>query len=366
MEASSAARIFHEWAAVEGLLETFSEVTSQPDELAAIAPVNEAGKQLLRAKQIQAVAFNEPQRQIVVFTRRAIPTSKKALNALPQAVDDVAIKYRQGAQEPVGDLPAQPFGAPPYVMRASGGSRRYTCGSSVSVGNFRDAGTLGCLLKNAGGDLFGFSNNHVTGACSFAGVGLPIVAPGIFDVIPGGLYPFTIGLHQQSLPMVTGSPDNVNHMANFDAAIFKLLDADQVTSFQGNAYDTPAMIEAIAPDLLVEKVGRTTGCTHGKVIGQLYGPHAITYNSPLYGFTGLVYFEPVFAIVGTGGNLFADSGDSGSLITTVNGQGERKAVGIVVGGMTDKSAPGGKTTIGLPIEPILKQFGVALVSGHNV
>jgi hypothetical protein len=365
METATAARVFHDWAAGEGLMEPVMEPTSQAAEILTVTPVTDAGKQLLRVRQIQGIAFNEPERQIVVFTRRALPISKKVLNALPQAVDDVEVIYRQGAQETIGDPPSLPFGGPAYVIRASGGTNRYTCGSSVSVGNYRDAGTLGCLARNAAGDLFGLSNNHVTGACSYAGKGLPIVAPGIFDVVPGGLFPFTIGLHEESLPMAAGSPDNVNHLANFDAAIFKILDSGQVSSYQQAAYDTPAVTAPMAPNLQVEKVGRTTGHTSGKVIGQLYGPHPVMYNAPLYNFAGQVFFEPVFAISGTGGSLFSDSGDSGSLITTVD-NGLRKAIGIVVGGMTDKSAPGGKTTIALPLEPLLAKLQLTLVSGHNV
>jgi hypothetical protein len=368
MEASKAARIFHDWAVGEGLFagDPAAEVTTQPAEIAAISPIGEEGKQLLRGKQIQAVGFNEPRREVIVFTRRAVPSSKKQLSKLPSAVDDVSVKYRHGAQETVGEPPSQPFGAPPYVVRQTGAVGRYTCGSSVSVGNFRDGGTLGALVRKADGGIFGLSNNHVTGGCNFAGVGLPIVAPAIVDVMPGGLPPFTIGFHQQSLTMIPGSPDNVNAKANFDAAIFRIQDPNVVSSHQGAAYDTPSAVMVMAPDLLVEKVGRTTGHTHGRVMSQMHGAHAITYNSPLYGFTGIICYDPVFAIVGTGGDLFSDNGDSGALITTLGENQQRKAIGIIVGGMVDKAAPGGKTTIALPIQPILTAFSVTLVSGHNL
>lgn len=43
----------------------------------------------------------------------------------------------------------------------------------------------------------------------------------------------------------------------------------------------------------------------------------------------------------------------------------RHAVGIVVAGCTDNSAPGGKRSIVLPLRPILDRFKVELVSGHN-
>jgi hypothetical protein len=366
MNTADAARIFHDWAAGEGLLSgtPASDPVSTSAEFAAIAPITDPGKQLLRSKQIQAVAFNEPRREIVVFTRRAMPISKKALKALPQSVEDVDVKYRQGAQEEIGETPPQPFGAPPYVVRQSGGSGRYTCGSSVSVGNSREAGTLGCLVKK-GNEIFGLSNNHVTGACNFAGIGLPIVAPGIFDVVPNGLPPFTLGFHHQALNMVSGAPDNVNPKSNQDAAIFRIKNVADVTSFQGVAHDTPTAVAPLVPDLQVEKVGRTTGHTHGRVLSQIYGAFGIPYNAALYGFSGAIYFDPLFVITGTGGDLFADNGDSGALITTVDSD-TRKGVGIVVGGMIDKTAPGGKLTLALPIKPILDAFGVTLVGGHNV
>jgi hypothetical protein len=367
VDTSIAARIFHDWAAAEGLLAgaLAQEPTSAAAEIALVMPITDKGKQLLRAKQVQAVAFNEPRREIIVFTRRALPTGKKTLKTLPEKIDDVVVTYRQGAQDTVGSEVPQPFGTPPYVVRQSGGTGRYTCGSSVSVGNYRDAGTLGCLVRNGDGQMFGLSNNHVTGGCNFAGVGLPIVAPGIYDVAPSGLPPFTLGFHHAALSMISGSPDNVDSKGNRDAAIFRIDDVNLVTSFQGTAYDTPSGVAVLAPDLQVEKVGRTTGHSHGRVISQMHGAIGIPYNAPLHSFSGWIYFDPIFVITGSGGDLFADNGDSGALITTGEGDG-RRAVGIVVAGMADKTAPGGRVTLALPIQPILEAFGVTLVSGHNI
>jgi hypothetical protein len=165
--------------------------------------------------------------------------------------------------------------------------------------------------------------------------------------------------------MIPGSADNVDPKKNLDAAIFKIARDGDVSSYQGTAYDTPAQIGTLEANLEVDKVGRTTGHTRGRVIGQIHGAHPISYSAPLYGFNGVVSFDPVFAIAGQGG-LFSDNGDSGALITTVDSQGQRIAVGIVVGGMNDGSAPGGKTTVALQIAPILTAFQAILVSGHNV
>jgi hypothetical protein len=191
MQASDAARIFHDWAFSEGLMPEgpAAPPSSTPAELALIQPITEKGRQILRSKHVTSIVFAQTRDEIIVFTKRAAPTSKKLVDALPASIDNVAIKYRQGAETPIGSEPTVSFGGPPYLVRQTGGGTRYTCGSSISVGNFRDAGSLGCLVRNAAGVLYGLSNNHVSGGCNFAGVGLPILAPGIVDVMPNGLAP---------------------------------------------------------------------------------------------------------------------------------------------------------------------------------
>lgn len=367
MQASQAARIFHDWAYGEGLVADGSAAhnLSSPADFALITNVSDSGKMLLRARQIQAVSFNDAANEIIVFTKRAAPSTKKQIAALPKAIDDVSIKYRQGLQNPIGSAVSAPFGGPAYTIRTAAGANFYTCGSSISVGNFRDAGTLCCLVRDQAGTLYGMSNNHVSGSCSHAGIGLPILAPGIFDVAPGGLAPFTIGFHHAALPLIAGSADNVSAQANRDAAIFRIHDPLKVSSYQGDSYDTPPTVAPLVPGIQVEKVGRTTGHTHGQVISQFYGAHPIQYSVALYGFSGVVSFEPAFVIVGNS-ELFSDNGDSGSLITSVDSNGQRNAVGIVVGGMNDSSAPGGKITIALSLTSILTELAVDLVSSHNV
>ncbi|MET3966836.1 hypothetical protein [Bradyrhizobium sp. S3.9.1] len=365
MQAQEAARIFHDWASIEGMLPegpvTSVQITNA--EKALISPVTDLGKQVLRTKQILSVGFNEAASEIVVFTKRAAPTTKRHKASLPQKIENVSIVYRQGVQNPVGP-DSLPFSGPTYAVRNVGGQKFYTCGSSISVGNNREAGTLGAIVRDSSAKQYGLTNNHVSGSCSFAPVGLPILAPGIVDVVPGNLSPFTIGFHSVALKMAPGSADNVIPSENLDGAIFELSSHARVSSFQGSVYDTPAQAGALTANMNVEKVGRTTGHTHGRVLGQMHGPHPIQYSAAIYGFSGIVRFDPVFAIVGNG-QLFSDSGDSGSLITAIDGNGDRIGVGIVVGGMNDGSAPGGKITIALPLLPILQGFGVSLVSGYN-
>ena len=274
MQAATAARIFHDWAVKEGLSHDgpVAPVTSTQDELNLLDVGADLSKQILRSRGVQGIIFNETAREIVVLTKRAKPT-RKQIAQLPAEIDDISISYRQGAPSTIGGQPPRPFGTPPYVVRQVGGLDRYACGSSVSQGNSRDAGTFGCLVRRNGQavPIYGLSNNHVTGGCSHASVGLPILAPGVIDVMPVSEDPFTIGYHEQALDMMLGTPENAIAANNIDAAIFKIKDDARVSSYQGTAYDTPANAAAVQANGNVEKVGRTTGYTKGVVIGQYHG-----------------------------------------------------------------------------------------------
>src|SRR5690606_37276102 len=129
-------------------------------------------------------------------------------------------------------------------------------------------GTLGALVKNAAGDLFALTNNHVSGGCCYTDVTFPIVAPGLLDVRPGGHDPFTLGHHAQVAPWTAGIPDNVDVSTNIDAAICRVKDAEAISSMQQGAFDTPTSTVAPVPGLSVRKVGRTTGDTSGTIIAQ--------------------------------------------------------------------------------------------------
>lgn len=366
MDAIHAATIFHDWAVTEGLMTdgAAKALSFTQGQLSLIQPSDESAKQILRRRGVLGIIFNDPSREITVLTRLKGP-GKKELKALPSKIDDIAVQYRQGLSLTIGGEPSRAHGNPPFFVRQAGGQGHYTCGSSVSQGNCRDAGTMGCLVRDAQGAIYGMSNNHVTGGCSHAATGLPILAPGVLDVIPLGQDPFTIGYHERVLAMRLGTPDNTDPSLNLDAAIFKIAPDVRVTSFQGSYYDTPQKFAPIQPGSNVEKIGRTTAHTHGVIIGQFYGGKAILYDMEIHGFKGRVFFDPIYVVQGIGGT-FSQPGDSGALVTTIGSNGERHAVGIVVGGLTDKGSPGGLLTFILPIEPVLQKFGVSLVLGYNV
>ncbi|QKO20905.1 hypothetical protein [Rhodoferax sp. BAB1] len=327
-------------------------------------PIGLTSLGILRQKQIRFVGVHEAAGRIVVYLSKATP-SEKVLKTLPKTADGFALQFRQGNPETVSPAHvAEATNTCSMHMTANGA--HYTCGSSVSVGNAAVAGTLSCLLRDPiTGDVYGLSNNHVTGGCNYAPVGLPIVAPGIMDVTPSNPVPFTVGTHTRQLTMHMGDPTQVDAMANRDAAIFKIRDLSKISSMQQNHYDTPLGSLPLVAGMKVEKVGRSSERTEGVVQSKCVGPLPVTYSATQYNFSGSVYFEPIFVVHGIG-DRFSEGGDSGALVTHVDANGVRHAVGIVVAGCADSSAPGQKISLIAPIQPILNEFGLTLVCNHNV
>ncbi|WNC88834.1 hypothetical protein RI103_14115 [Paraburkholderia sp. FT54] len=317
----------------------------------------------LRQKQIRFVGVNGSKGEISLFLNKAAP-GDRMLKSLPAFSDGYRLRFRQGNPDAVSPANVAEAATPCAVHVANGGVR-YTCGSSISVGNAQAAGTLGCLVRDATGQLFGLSNNHVSGSCNYSPTGLPIVAPGILDVSPHNPYPFTIGVHARQLTMLMGDPTVVNSQENQDAAVFQITNDQLVSSMQQNFYDTPATALPLSAGMEIEKVGRSSGHTRGRVISQLIGPANVNYAAPQYNFNGVVYFDNMFLVHGIG-DRFSEGGDSGSLVVHTDAGGVRHAVGIVVAGGADSSAPGQKLSMIMPIAPILALFGMNLVAGHNV
>jgi len=351
------------WAARKGILTyeppeeldefAVEDITDAAEVAAADAETAEA---ILQKRKINYIGVDDDQNKIIVCTHQKL--SKKDLEGLPATAEDgFEIEYIKG------HLPAVKTPKPgvtshgPFNLH----NELYTCGSSVYPGNNIGAGTLGCLVQDQRGDIFGLSNNHVTGGCSYSDPDLPIVAPGPLDVMAGGgKDPFTIGHHSKVLPLLTGTPENVDINENLDAAIFKISDAANVSSMQRTKFDTPAAVDRIRTNIEVVKVGRTTELTRGRVIARSVGSERVQYNVPQYKFSSVVFFSNIYTVRGIGG-VFADSGDSGSLIITRPADNEPKAVGLVFAVSPDKTL-----CHVAPLHDVMQRFGVTIVSDHNV
>ena len=314
--------------------------------------ITASAEQVLRKRNISCIGFNEDANSIYIFTKKSITAAE--LKSLPiRLQDNVKVEYIHGGIA-FANNPVPPSAPSAYVVSNTG---RYTCGSSIHPAKVLGAGTMGCLVKGASNEIYGLSNNHVSGMNNFANIGEKILAPGHLDIYPRHpLDPFTIGYHSKTANFVQGVPDNVNVSNNLDAAIFKIADPDRVSSSQGGIYDTPSIVSQLTCGLNVEKIGRSTGHTHGFVIAQATGAFPVGYSS-IYGGNSQAYFDPVFIVKSQTSN-FSEPGDSGSLVTAVvNGQ--REAVGLLFAGDTM-----GNSYI-LPLSTILTNLGVTLLSGHN-
>lgn len=359
---TSALRLLR-WAHNNDLLKVDAWYPGEAFDAPTLEPLDQATIGAIRQKGINFVGVNPARQEITVYLHRAVP-GPRLLKAWPTSCDGYRLRFRQGVPTTVAAANVAES-ANPCATRVVGGMARYTCGSSISIGNNREAGTLGCLVRDATGTVYGLTNNHVGAGCNYAPTGQPILAPGVLDVGPANPAPFTIGFHARQLPMQMGDPTTVDTTANDDIALFRLANAALVSSMQQDAYDTPATAMPLLPGMLIEKVGRSSGHTTGIVANQVIGPLCVGYHAAQYGFSGSAYFEPMFVAIGLA-DRFSEGGDSGSLVVHTDATGSRHAVGIVVAGRDDSSVPGGKLSLIMPIQPILTKLGVTLLSMHNV
>jgi hypothetical protein len=315
-----------------------------------------AVQEVFRKRSINLIGFNEFEKKVVVFTRGRLTAAEQKLVPF-QAIPGYTIEYVTGGIADVKGSPPPPQRPFPYSHRDG----RYTCGSSIYPANCIGAGTLGALACKPDGSLFGLTNNHVSGACNNAQPGLPILAPGPLDVSNETCDPFSIGRHTQLLPINDGIPENIDISRNIDAACFEISNADAVSSYQGDRFDTPSITADPRPGLKVEKVGRTTGHTTGVVVAQSVSPVPVTYAVHEYGVKKTVFFGEVFVIHSLTPEPFSKPGDSGSLVVQTAPDGTLEAVGLVFAGN-----PRTGETFVLPLRPILEQLDLNLVSGHNV
>ena len=307
---------------------------------------------IFRKRSVNYVVYDELNSIVTVFTSGRL--TKGEIKSIPfKTENDVTINYAHGGA--------------PLVRPATGSSHTkpvwhkdgvVACGSSIHPIIECGAGTFGALVKDQNGTIFGLTNNHVSGGCNYSTPDVPIVCPGPLDACETKIDPFTIGRHTKLLTITDGLPENVDISNNYDAALFKITETNRVSSSQAFKFDTPSKVESPHGLMKVEKYGRTTGHTIGKVIGQYATPIDVHYS---YGnFRKAVYFSDAWVINGENNEPFSEPGDSGSLVVGTNSGGERVAVGLVFAGNPQT----GQTFV-LPLKPMLDRLGVELLSGHN-
>lgn len=269
-----------------------------------------------------------------------------AVAQLPASVAGVPVRYE--LTEPfqsIGDMPI-PAASAAEIDRRAAFPRPVPIGVSTGHGGVT-AGTIGARVTSSDG-VFALSNNHVYANNNAAAPGDPLLQPGVAD---GGRDPDHVvaTLHDFEPIEFCNGPFQCpfNQM---DAAVAVTTESDVGTATPDDGYGSPRATPAEATlGMKVQKYGRTTGYTHGRVTG-INAVIDVNYRG------GTARFEDQILISGNG---FSAGGDSGSLIVSeglLNA--DRRPVGLLFAGSPT-------STIANPIEVVLDRFGVEIDGGDR-
>ncbi len=213
--------------------------------------------------------------------------------------------------------------------------------AGYSVGHYSiTAGTLGCFAKAKNGIVM-LSNNHVLANSNEASVGDAILQPGNHD---GGKNPDDVVAKLFAFKVIV---ERGNVM---DAAIGMIDKSAMPTDFSLPRIGKVNTGNIISPkDILgekVQKVGRTTGHTKGKVTAVNVKNVGVNY-----GVGKVFFFDQQMEIQGDDNpGSFSAGGDSGSFVVDM----DNNPVGLLFAGSDSH-------TIISPIEAILKEFKIELL-----
>ena len=274
--------------------------------------------------------------------------------------DDTGKKVIAPVPEPDSAIPSKNFSnasgkkAPtPRATQSGPPTKRFDRPVPIGVSSINQTvtvcatGTLGCRCIGFDKTLYALSNNHVFANENAAVIGSPLSQPGPLDI--GCAKPPADIIGSLSDFEVLSYVDTTNKVNLMDAAIGKTT-ADKVDYQTWTpGYGTPSRypLEAIYPGLLVQKCGRTTGYTKGKIT-SLNASVIVGYDVGAARFQGCINIESQLRTP-----PFSAAGDSGSLVVT---QSDRRPVGLLFAGTS-------VTTTICPISPILNRFKVGVDDG---
>lgn len=237
--------------------------------------------------------------------------------------------------------PVRPLSAPGELRRRV---RPLRPGLSVAHADV-SAGTLGGFVRTATG-LGILSNNHVLAASNAAVAGDAVLQPGPAD---GGTPEARVAALTTFEPMVAGRANLV------DAAVAVL---DEGIAARADDLPGGALLASVPtgpdvdPEEAVEKIGRTTGHTAGRITAVEVDAVAVQYD-------GVVYrFDDQIEIEGRAG-AFSAGGDSGSVIWRSR---DRAPVALLFAGSEIGGAAGTGVTFANPLATVLDVLGVEWLS----
>jgi hypothetical protein len=226
--------------------------------------------------------------------------------------------------------------------------RPVTCGVSGGNGLVRSGGTLGCVVKRkVDGKPLLLSCNHVLARANNATRHIdPVIQPSNLDY---GTIAQKIGVLEDFEEIDFSG--KINYV---DAALVEVDSGIQLDPSMQGAHFVPNGFVKPNKQLLVKKVGRTTGQTFGIINGVSIGLQGMPIESP----SGYQYarFEDIFSVVPVieafPGPTFAEEGDSGSLIVEND---TNQAVGLLFG-----FSPAKNYVFGCSFSRICSKLGVEL------
>jgi hypothetical protein len=202
------------------------------------------------------------------------------------------------------------------------------------------AGTLGGFVRTAAG-IAVLSNNHVLAASDTALLGDPVLQPGPADA---GLMADRVAALSAFVRFRDGAPNAV------DAALAVLdpgIDADPGDLPGGPLTAAVPGALDVDPDEVVEKVGRTTGHTTGRISAVEVDGVAVQYDRAVHRFDDQIEIE------GNAGP-FSAGGDSGAVIWRSR---DRAPVALLFAGSTQGGSRGAGVTFANPLATVLRELG---------
>lgn len=264
-------------------------------------------------------------------------------SGVPQVASELAERGRElGGSCDVRDIGVvRPLPWTPDALR--GRVRPLRPGLSVAHVDVT-AGTIGAFIRPAGADgrVHVLSNNHVVADSDRGRPGDVVVQPGPVD---GGTPDCDrIGTLDRAIPMLPGEPNLV------DAATV-LLDEDVEVDVAYPVGELLGWADADV-DVEVEKVGRTTGLSRGRVSAIELDGLSVLYP------TGVITFDGQVEVSGDGSGPFSAGGDSGSLVYD---PATLEAVGLLFAGSERGGTDGFGLTYCNPIGAVLDALDIDFV-----
>ncbi|GAB4087147.1 hypothetical protein GCM10028784_37770 [Myceligenerans cantabricum] len=279
---------------------------------------------------------------IAVRYRLGVPRARAVVRRIADEAGPGADVRRTGRIRPLSELGPRRLAPTSQAKGETSHTRPLRPG--VSIGHVGvTAGTLGAFVRRPDepGALYALSNYHVLAGSPQARPGDVVLQPGPAD---GGLIPGDrVGELTKVARLVTGE------VCATDAAIARL-DSSEVD----HAYPVGPVARTARPygGETVEKVGRTTAVTRGRVT-------AIELDDVIVGYEdlGALSFDDQVEIEGSGGP-FSRGGDSGALVYREDGT----AIGLLFAGSESGGQAGKGLTYANPIDVVLEAMEVELAA----